>query len=208
MTTKRIAVVTAGASEHSSTTLLAQRVAREVVAVLGAGESPVDAEVSFIELRELAGELGIAMGSAMVGDRLRDALDEVARADALIAATPVYKASYSGLFKAFFDVLEDDAILSTPTVLAATAGTPRHALVPDDQMRPLFAYLRALVVPTSVFAAGDDWAGASLTRRATRAATELAPLVKADTRARTLEPMRWGTRPHRTRPPAWTLTPT
>ena len=192
---KRISIVTAGASEQSSTTLLAQRVGREVVKALEAGGlggaeqaegTDAGVEVSLVELRDLAGELGVAMGTGMVGDRLREALGIVARADGLIVATPVYKASYSGLFKSFFDVLDDDAILSTPTILVATAGTPRHALVPDQQMRPLFAYLRALVVPTSVFAAGDDWQTAALTKRAARAAAEIAPLIHADTKGRTL----------------------
>lgn len=187
MNAKRIVIVTAGVSEQSSTTMLAQRIGREVVSALEEGPTGVNVDVSLIELRALAGELGNAMGTGMVGEDLRGALDLVAQADGLIAATPVYKASYSGMFKAFFDFLDEDAILSTPTILAATAGTPRHALVPDTQMRPLFAFLRALAVPTSVFAAGEDWSTSSLTKRAARAAQEMVPLIHSDVRARMRE---------------------
>ncbi len=64
-------------------------------------------------------------------------------------------------------------------LLAATAGSSRHALVVDEQMRPLFAYMRALTLPTSVFAAPEDWGASELGDRIERAATELAVLVQA-----------------------------
>ena len=71
--------------------------------------------------------------------------------------TPIFSASYNGLFKTFFDVLEDDALSGTPVLIAATAGTARHSLALEHAMRPLFSYLGAVVVPTAVFAASEDW---------------------------------------------------
>ena len=96
-----------------------------------------------------------------------------------MASTPVYKAGASGLFISFFDVLDNDLLIAKPVVLAATAGTARHALVADDQMRPLFAYLRALTVPTSVFAAPEDWGDPALNQRIDRAALELVLLMES-----------------------------
>ena len=104
-------------------------------------------------------------------------------ADGLIAVTPIFSASYSGLFKTFFDVLDKDALDGKPVLLGATAGTARHSLALEHAMRPLFAYLRAAVVPTAVFAASEDWAGGgrrasrALAERIERAAGELADLV-------------------------------
>jgi FMN reductase len=96
--------------------------------------------------------------------------------------TPVFNASYSGLFKTFFDVLDKDALTGKPTLVAATAGTPRHSLVLEHALRPLFSYLHAVVVPTGVFAATEDFgsttAGA-LQQRVERAASELVALLTA-----------------------------
>jgi FMN reductase len=117
--------------------------------------------------------------SGFPGEQLQAVIERVAEADALIAVTPVYKAGMSGLFKSFFDVLDNDLLVAKPVLLAATAGSSRHALVIDDQMRPLFAYLRAMTLPTSVFAAPEDWASPELGSRMERAATELAIMVRS-----------------------------
>jgi FMN reductase len=97
----------------------------------------------------------------------------------------VFSASYSGLFKTFFDVLDEDALAGTPVLLGATAGTARHSLAMEYAVRPLFAYLRAAVVPTGVVAASEDWAGAgtgeALAGRVDRAAGELAGLMAGRT---------------------------
>src|SRR5581483_2520896 len=105
--------------------------------------------------------------SQLVTPRLRQAVDALVPADGIVASTPVYKAGPSGLFTSFFQVLDNDLLIGKPVVLAATAGTARHALVADDQMRPLFAYLRTLAVPTSVFAAPEDWSDPALAKRPT-----------------------------------------
>jgi len=77
---------------------------------------------------------------------------------AVVAISAVDPGSYSGLFKSFFDVLEPDALVGKPVLIAATGGTARHSLALEFALRPLFAYLRATVAPTGVFAATEDWA--------------------------------------------------
>lgn len=168
-----VVVVSAGLSVPSSTRLLSDRLAEATVAAIGTAE----VDVIRVELRELAHDLADHLLTGFPGDRLEAAIDAVARADGVVAVTPVFSASYSGLFKTFFDVLEPGALDGTPVLVAATAGTARHSLVLDHAMRPLFSYLRAVVVPTGVFAATDDFASADLDARVDRAAGELAALV-------------------------------
>jgi FMN reductase len=128
-----------------------------------------------VELRDLAHDIADHLLTGFPPAALEKALKSVEAADALIAVTPVFTAGYSGLFKSFFDVLGKDALVDKPVLIAATAGTARHSLVIDHALRPMFAYLRAAVVPTGVFAAGDDWGGGDglLGSRITRAAQEL-----------------------------------
>jgi FMN reductase len=173
----RLTVVSAGAGDPSSTRLLADRTAGRAVA-LAAGRGTT-VTVSVIELREIAADISTALVSQLVTPKLQQAIDTVGGADGLIAAAPVYKAAPSGLFTSFFDVLDNDLIIGKPTVLAATAGTARHALVVDAQMRPMFAYLRTMTVPTSLFAAPGDWADPALATRIERAALELVLLLES-----------------------------
>ncbi|HTR96014.1 MAG TPA: CE1759 family FMN reductase [Trebonia sp.] len=156
--TFNLVVVSAGTSDPSSTRMLADRTAQRVAAVAAERGGAVRTRV--IDLRELATDITTALTSQLITPRLQQAVDALGDADGLIAAAPVYKAGASGLFTSFFHVLDNDLLIGKPAVLAATAGTSRHALVVDDQMRSLFAYLRTLVVPTSLFAAPEDW-GAS-----------------------------------------------
>jgi FMN reductase len=180
MTTRTIAVVSAGLSNPSSTRLLADRLTTATVdALRGRGD---DATVEVVELRTHARDLADNLVTGFPNEPLRTAVDTVAGADGLIAVTPIFSASYSGLFKTFFDVLDKGALVGKPVLLGATAGTARHSLALEHAMRPLFAYLRAVTVPTGVFAASEDWAGAggvdrALADRIDRAAGELADLV-------------------------------
>jgi len=173
----RLAVVSAGTSDPSSTRLLADRTAQRVTALAAQHGHPVT--VSVIELREISADITTALVSQLVTPKLQQAVTALAGADGIIAAAPVYKASPSGLFTSFFDVLDNDLLIAKPVVLAATAGTARHALVADDQMRPLFAYLRAMTVPTSLFAAPEDWSDPALNTRIDRAARELVLLMES-----------------------------
>jgi FMN reductase len=173
----RLVVVSAGVSDPSSTRMLADRVAQKSLDLLR--QAGTTASASVIELGPLAVDIARATVAGFPGEQLQAAIEQVAAADALIASTPVYKAGISGLFKSFVDVIDDDLLVTKPVLLAATAGSSRHALVIDEQMRPLFAYLRALTLPTSVFAAPEDWAATELGGRIERAATELAVILRA-----------------------------
>jgi FMN reductase len=175
--TFQLTVVSAGTSDPSSTRLLADRIAGRTVDL--AGRRGLAVTMAVIELRELAADISTATVSQVITPRLRQAIDALAAADGLVVSTPVYKAGPSGLFKSFFDLLDNDLLIGKPVILAATAGTARHALVADDQLRPLFAYLRALPVPTSLFAAPEDWADPALNQRAERAARELILLMES-----------------------------
>ncbi|MBN9105958.1 MAG: NAD(P)H-dependent oxidoreductase [Propionibacteriaceae bacterium] len=173
-----LVVVSGGASHPSSTRMLADRIAERVVSRAGQRDRTV--EVSVVELRPLAAEIATALTSQLLGPKLDAAVATLGSADGIIVSTPVYKAGPSGLLKGFLDVLDNDLLVAKPVVLAATAGTARHALVVDEQLRSLFAYLRTLTVPTSLFAASEDWGDATLTQRIDRAAVELVVLMDAD----------------------------
>lgn len=174
----KLVVVSAGLSVPSSTRLLADRLAAAVDR-----RTPVGIEV--VELRDLAVEIAHAFTSGFPGQALAAALDAVTEADGLIVVTPVFTASYSGLFKSFFDVLDKDALAGRPVLIAATGGTERHSLVLDHALRPLFSHLRAVVVPTGVYAASEDWGAEGLPERIERAAEELAGLMAAGLRSGT-----------------------
>jgi FMN reductase len=176
MKRRNLVVISAGLSQPSSTRLLADQLA--AAAGAAAGDLGVLLDTRLIELRDLAHDITNTMLTGFPPAALRDALDAVAGADALIAVTPIFTASYSGLFKSFFDVVDRDALAGKPVLIAATGGTARHSLALEHAVRPLFAYLRAVPVPTSVFAASEDWAGdtadGTLRDRIEQAAAELA----------------------------------
>lgn len=186
MTARRIAVVSAGLSQPSSTRLLADRLAQAAVAALASGG--LDASVDVIELREHAHELTDNLLTGFATGALQQAKETVAAADGVIAVSPIFSTSYNGLFKTFFDVLDEGALAGMPVLLGATAGTARHSLSLEYALRPLFTYLKAVVTPTAVFAASEDWGAAGtgdgqtathpgLAARADRAAAEFATLV-------------------------------
>ncbi|MEU8779204.1 CE1759 family FMN reductase [Streptomyces sp. NPDC048606] len=166
----KLVIVSAGLSSPSSTRLLADRLAAATL-------DHVDAEPEVIELRDLATEIARHFVTGFPSDRLAAALDAVAAADGLIAVTPVFAGSYSGLFKSFFDVIDKDALTGKPVLLGATGGTARHSLVTEHALRPLFTYLRAVVPPTAVYAASEDWGDEGLDRRIARAGAELASFL-------------------------------
>jgi FMN reductase len=173
----RLVVVSAGTSDPSSTRLLADRTAERATSLAARRGHTVT--VSVIELREISADISSALVSQLVTPKLQQAVTALGEADGIIAAAPVYKAGPSGLFTSFFDVLDNDLLIAKPVVLAATAGTARHALVADEAMRPLFAYLRTMTAPTSLFAAPEDWSDPALATRVDRAALELVLLMES-----------------------------
>lgn len=192
MDRRTLVVVAAGLGQPSATRLLADRLAAATERLLG--QRDVEARIEVVELRDHAQDLANNLLTGFPSPRLRSAIDAVLAADGIIAVTPIFNASYSGLFKLFFDVIERDGLASRPVLIAATAGTPRHTLALEHAVRPLFAYLNAAVVPTAVFAAAEDWgegrAGPDdgLVERIERAAAELATAVAAARRQAPVDP--------------------
>jgi FMN reductase len=178
--TRHLVVVQAGLGQPSSSRLLAERLATATSdAVLERG---AETTVTFVDVREHAHALADALLTGFPTGALRQALGAVRDADAVVVVTPVFQASYSGLFKQFFDALDEGSLQGTPVLLAATAGTARHSLVIEHALRPMFAYLKAVTVPTGVFAASEDWGSggtveSGLSGRISIAAAELADLV-------------------------------
>ncbi|WP_214102655.1 FMN reductase [Acrocarpospora catenulata] len=176
----KLAVVTAGLSQPSSTRLLADRLAEAVrVRLTEAGDTTVDVRV--IELRGLAVDIANNLVTGFPAPTLAEAIETVTEADGLIAVSPIFTASYSGLFKSFFDVIDNTALAGKPVLIGATGGTARHSLALEHALRPLFVYLRAIVAPTAVYASAEDWGSGtenSLAGRITRAAGELAALIR------------------------------
>ena len=177
---RRIAVISAGLSNPSSTRMLADRLADASVKQLA--ERGIETEVDVFELRDYAHDITNNLLTGFAPPALESMLDAVVSADAIIAVTPIFSTSYSGLFKSFIDVLDPDALTGKPVLIGANAGTARHSLAIDYAIRPLFAYLHAEAVATGVFAASSDWGGsadrvAPLSERVDRGARELAEAV-------------------------------
>jgi FMN reductase len=181
----KLVVISAGLSQPSSTRILADQLAADAAAALGSDGLAADVEV--IELRDLAHAITDNLLTGFPSGALADAVASVATADAVIAVTPVFSASYSGLFKSFFDVLDADALDGTPVLMAATAGTARHSLVLEHALRPLFSYLHGAPLHTAVFAASEDFGSHGLSDRIDRAARELADAVSRRPRLRVVD---------------------
>lgn len=182
-----IAVITAGLTQPSSTRLLADRLTEATVRAL----SPRETVVEVVEVRDVAHDLTNNVLTGFASPDLQVRLDAIAEADAVIVATPVYAASYSGLFKMLVDVLPKDALRNTPVLLGATGGTARHSLAIDHALRPLFAHLGALVAPTAVFAASEDWGSVDagrLDHRIDRAGAAFADLVSGRPARKRVDP--------------------
>ncbi|HEX3428258.1 MAG TPA: FMN reductase [Candidatus Limnocylindrales bacterium] len=175
---RSLVVVSAGLGQPSATRLLADRLSAAVDRLLR--DAGIEPRIEVVELRDHAHDLTNNLLAGFPSPALQAALDDVRAADGLIAVTPIFSASYSGLFKMFFDVVDRGGLADMPTLIAATGGTARHSLAIEHAIRPLFAYLNAAVVATGVYAATEDWGGAglaadgSLVDRIERAARELA----------------------------------
>jgi FMN reductase len=197
MTERTVAVVSAGLSQPSSTRLLADKLATATMTRLA--DEGITTKVVTYELRDYAQDIMNNMLTGFANPRLEEMIEAVTAADGLIAVTPIFTTSYSGLFKTFFDVIDNRSLTDQPVLIGATAGTPRHSLALDYALRPMFTYLHAVVVPTSVFAASEDWGTGdggrvdsrvqTLPARIERAAGELSALVaRSDRSTRVRDP--------------------
>lgn len=150
-----IVVVSGGLGTPSTSGLLGRQLAESAASELAA--MGFQADVTVLELRDFATDITNNLLTGYAPPRLQKAIDTVTAAGALVMVSPVFTASVSGLFKSFIDVLDPKSLEEKPVILAATGGSPRHNLVIDYAMRPIFSYLRATIMPTSVFASPEDW---------------------------------------------------
>lgn len=175
---RTVVVISAGLGVPSSTRMLADQIAADVQSRLSqAGAEPI---IDVIDLRDYATDIANNMVSGYAGPALAAVIKRVEAADAMIAVTPTFSASYSGLFKSFFDVLDPKFIDGMPVLFGATGGSSRHSLVLDMAIRPLFSYLRANTMPTAIYASPEDWGGSgtnTLERRIGQAAQELVTVL-------------------------------
>jgi FMN reductase len=179
--TRRITVISAGLGVPSSSRLLADQLAASAERQLAAAGYAVDIEV--VELRDLAVDIANNFVTGYAAPRLAEVIAGVEASDGVIAVSPVFSASYSGLFKSFIDVLDPKSLEGKAVLLGATAGTDRHQMVLDFAMRPLFTYLRTRIAATAVFAGPQDWGnnddgGSPLSVRVDRAAGEFVGLLQ------------------------------
>ncbi|BCI51559.1 FMN reductase [Mycolicibacterium litorale] len=177
----RLAVISGGLRQPSSTRMLADRLTAAVESELR--ERDVTVSTSVIELRPLARSITDAMLTGLAAAELEAAFTTIGDADGVIAVTPAFNASISGLFKSFFDVLPQETLSEMPVLIGATGGTERHSLVLEHAMRPMFSYLHAIVSPTGVYAATADFGehrqAADLAARIAKAASDFARLLQA-----------------------------
>lgn len=188
MTARRLVVIASGVGAPSSTRMLADRMAASTVDALRELHG-VEVQASVFELRDTAKDVTNNLVTGFPIPKLAEVIDAVASADGLIIVTPVFNASFNGLFKSFLDVIDPDALRGLPTLIGATGGSPRHSQVLDYAMRPVLTYMHADVLTTGVYAATEDWAGASddslpsLPDRIARAAADLAARVAVTDRS-------------------------
>lgn len=144
----------------------------------------IDLDFESYDLIDAGPGLGAAFTREELSDDARRVLEAIENADALIAISPVYKGSYTGLFKHLFDFVSPAKLVNKPVVVGATGGGHRHGLVVEHQMRPLFGFFSALTVPTSVYASDQEFANDALVEpsvreRVDQAAAQLAALLIA-----------------------------
>ncbi|CAB3624836.1 FMN reductase [Achromobacter pestifer] len=172
----RLVAVSGGLQRPSKSAALAEH-------LLDLIADAVPCEQHLVELGQLAPQLAGAVWRSQLPHTVERELGVVEQADILVVTTPVYRGSYTGLFKHFFDFLHQDALIDTPVLLAATGGSERHALMIDHQLRPLFSFFQARTLPLGVYATDKDFAGyrlqdEALIERARLAVERALPLIE------------------------------
>ena len=146
-------------------------------------------EQRLVELGQLAPQLAGAVWRSQLPETVERELAAVEQADIVVVTTPVYRGSYTGLFKHFFDFIHQDALIDKPVLLAATGGSERHALMIDHQLRPLFSFFQARTLPLGVYATDKDFLDyrlqdEALLQRAALAVQRALPLIALTRHAR------------------------
>jgi FMN reductase len=175
MSLPRIVGLSGSPRRPSKTSTLVELVAADVL-------SRTHARVDIFDLVDAGPGLGAALQRQDLTLPAARIIDAIEQADALIVGTPVYKGAYTGLFKHVFDLVDARALVGKPVVLTATGGGPRHALVVEHALRPLFGFFEALTVPTAVYASDADFVDGQLSEagvlaRVSTAAQQLAGLI-------------------------------
>lgn len=158
--TLRVAVVNGSPSVKSKTMGLVDVMLQTLAGRLT--DEDVMLEQTRIDVYRLGPAFTGALERAGIAPEVEDALRQVEQADLLIAASPVFRGSYTGLFKHFFDLVDQYALATKPVLLAATGGGEHHALVLEHALRPLFGFFQALTAPVAVFASSSDFDGTTL----------------------------------------------
>lgn len=153
-----------------------------VVADNLAERMPVD--IQRVDLAAVAPGFAGSVTREAFSPEVQDALNAVEQADLLIVGTPVYRATFTGLFKHFFDFIDQYGLVGTPVLLTATGGSERHSLTIEHQLRPLFGFFQALTLPLGVYGSATDFvdgkvASPSLTARISEAVDRGLPLLRA-----------------------------
>lgn len=163
----RVVAVSGSLHEPSKTTALIRAIAAAV-----AERTPVEIEV--IELTDIGPDLAGALSRDQLPARVEEKLVAIEQADLLIVGSPVYRASFTGLFKHLFDFVGQYELVGKPVLLAATGGGERHALIIEHQLRPLFAFFQALTLPIGVYASNTDFDGYEINSDVLRSRIDLA----------------------------------
>ncbi|CAJ0863075.1 NADH-dependent FMN reductase SfnF [Ralstonia sp. LMG 32965] len=171
----KVVAVSGSVQRPSRTLVLVEQLLAALAEVL-----PID--VHLITLEELAPAIGGTSYRDQLPGRVQAELAAIESADVLVVASPVYRGSYTGLFKHLFDLVHHEALVDVPVLLAATGGSDRHALVIDHQLRPLFSFFQARTLPLGVYASELDFSGYDITSQALRdrialAVTRALPLL-------------------------------
>ncbi len=179
----RVVAVSGGLQRPSRAATLAEHLSDLIAA-------KIPCQRHLIELGQLAPQLAGTVRRSQLPDTVERELAAVEQADVLVVATPVYRGSYTGLFKHFFDFIDQDALVDMPVLLAATGGSERHALMIDHQLRPLFSFFQARTLPLGVYATDRDFAGDGLhnddlIQRARLAVERALPVLDLTCHART-----------------------
>lgn len=164
----KIVAITAGTGVPSSSRMLTDFITNKMKEI----KNDEIEKISTYELRDFAVLIAQANISGFASTELESVLDEVRSADILVAVSPVYQGSYSGVFKSFFDLFDIDDLEGHKVVLGMTGGSLRHSMVPEFLLKPLFSYLRANVSPTLIFADPNSWSDPQFTRRVDRVVRE------------------------------------
>lgn len=184
----RVVGVSGSPTHPSRTTVLVDEVANAYAEAVGG-------VARTIRLAPLLAELGAGPFRTSLSPVVIEALEAVENADILVVGSPAYRATYTGLFKLFFDHIGQYALVDKPVVMTATGGSDRHALLVEHQMRPLFGFFQSLTLPLGIYASESDFAdyqisSPDLRKRIDTAVSRTLPLVRSDSelRARLVEP--------------------